>query len=196
MITLIIPTMGRSTLTRTLESLKGLSNPNWKAIIVFDGIDPTITIDDERIICMKIEKIGFKNCAGEVRNQGMKFVDTEWIGFVDDDDILLPNYIDALLSELPKNPDVVIFRMAEHNLLSKKFSIITKKQEVITKPSFESKNFRPFEVGISFCMKSCLKDTFKFEPSHMEDYFLLDRLRKAGKNIVLSKAITYVVRPD
>ena len=198
LITFIIPTIGRDTLKRTLESLIHLSNSRWNAIVIFDGIDIIRYVEDDRIQYLKIDKIGFKNCAGEVRNHGMKYVTTEWIGFVDDDDILLPNYVDSLLLELHKNPDVIIFRMAEHNLLNRKFSITTRQYEIVTKPCINERFIRPFEVGISFCLKSklILEEGFKFEPAHMEDYNLLQSLKLRNKNIILSKSITYVVRPD
>lgn len=197
LITFIIPTIGRPTLPRTLDSLIKLSNARWKAIVVFDGVDINECIEDPRIQYMKIDKIGYKNCAGEVRNHGMNHVTTEWIGFVDDDDIVLPNYVDSLISELHKNPDVIIFRMADHNLKQTKFSVISRKYEIITKPAANDRDFRPFEVGISFCMRSTLfLQGFKFESSHMEDYELLNKMRLNNKRIILSKEIGYVVRPD
>jgi glycosyltransferase involved in cell wall biosynthesis len=198
LITFIIPTIGRSTIYRTIQSLQNLNNKNWNAIIIFDGIDPTVSIEDERIKMVKVDKVGYKNCAGEVRNFGMQLVKTNWIGFVDDDDILLPNYIDALLSESVRNPDVIIFRMVYNNLDSKRFNILTRKQEIVTKPAETDKTFKAYEVGISFCMKSSLvlNEGFKFQQSHMEDFYLLESLKLAGKNIIISKAIAYVVRPD
>ena len=42
MITFIIPTIGRNTLTRTVISLLQQTNKNWKAIIIFDGIKSNI----------------------------------------------------------------------------------------------------------------------------------------------------------
>lgn len=37
-ITFIIPSINRETLSRTIDSLFKQSNPNWKAIIIFDGV--------------------------------------------------------------------------------------------------------------------------------------------------------------
>ena len=94
-ITFIIPTIGRSTLRRTLQSLQDQTNQNFKCIVVFDGIDPTITVDDNRFKIIKTNKLGQgRNSAGLVRNEGMKLVNTEWIGFVDDDDTLSNTYVD------------------------------------------------------------------------------------------------------
>ena len=49
LVTFIIPTIGRDTLTRTIESLEKQTNENWKAIIIFDGCSPTIELNSEKI---------------------------------------------------------------------------------------------------------------------------------------------------
>ena len=49
LITFIIPTIGRHTLSKTLDSLINQTNPNWKAIVIFDGITSTIQNTDPRI---------------------------------------------------------------------------------------------------------------------------------------------------
>ena len=48
-LTFIIPTIGRSTLIDSIKTLLNQTNSKWKAIIIFDGIEPTLCIDDERI---------------------------------------------------------------------------------------------------------------------------------------------------
>lgn len=192
-ITFIIPSINRPTLQRTLQSLKTQTNPNWKAIVIFDGIDPIIS-DDSRIECMKIEKIGYSNCAGYVRNSGMANVTTEWIGFVDDDDIITPNYVECFLSEKSGN-DVIIFRMMYSGKSTKRFNISTRRfEEVATLPPKNSKNFILGKVGISFSMKTSLfHEGFQFEPHMYEDFNLLDKMRNASKRILISNHITYIV---
>ena len=192
-ITFIIPSIRRPTLQRTIESLKNQTNPNWKAIVIFDGVDPIIS-DDSRIECMKIEKIGYSKCAGYVRNAGMTHVTTEWIGFVDDDDVITPNYVECFLSEKNGN-DVIIFRMMYEGYSSKKINIRTQKlEETATLPPKDSKNFILGKVGISFSMKTSLfHEGFQFEPHMYEDFNLLNKIRTASKKILLSNSITYIV---
>jgi glycosyltransferase involved in cell wall biosynthesis len=184
-ITFVIPTVDRPTLPGTLESLKKNKNPNWNAIVVFDGIEPTYRSDDDRITIIKTEKVGKLNHGGRVRNEGIKQSKTEWIGFVDDDDILKHTYVDLFNEELNNNTgaDVIIFRMIFTNGL------------ILPPP--RNKTFVKNQVGISFCLKRSLfvDENFWFEPSSTEDYDLLDRLRTAGKKIVMSDHVTYFVRP-
>ena len=111
-ITFIIPTIGRITLQRTINSLLAMNDPDWKAIVIFDGIDPTINNTDSRIKLIKINKTGVSNNAGSIRNIGINLAETQWVGFVDDDDTLRSNYVTNLKNHIKNNkPDVIIFRM-------------------------------------------------------------------------------------
>jgi GR25 family glycosyltransferase involved in LPS biosynthesis len=183
-ITFIIPTIGRQTLPKTVESLQNLHSTDWKAIIVFDGIKPTFHTNDERIKVISIDKKGEKNHAGRVRNAGIKLAETNWIGFVDDDDILLPTYIDDFKESLLHKPDVIIFKMLNND------------GRIL--PPVDATDFYINKVGISFCLKkSCMeKDNIWFKPSSTEDFDLLNKLRSSGKKIILSDKMNYIVRPE
>lgn len=182
-ITFIVPTICRSTLDRSLLSLKNQTNPNWNAIVVFDGITPTITNDDDRIQFLTIEKKG-NGWSGHVRNEGMKHVKTNWIGFLDDDDTLTPDYVEKFQIESQKNSDVIIFRMQYSNGL------------ILPPP--DDTTFKINHVGISFCFKTSLfqVENIQFNQCGVEDFDLLDRFRQNNKNIIISKYITYLVRPN
>ena len=182
MITFVVPSLGRPTLAATVRSLKNQQDPDWKAIIVFDGAKSTITDEtDSRITAVEIQKVPTPN-AGDVRNFGIRSVTTEWTGFVDDDDTLLPHYITQLKYELNRtDADVVIFQMRYSN-----GGIL---------PPIEYETFYEGCVGISFCLKTDLAKQFLFNPSCIEDYDLLNRLRTAGKRIHISHNVTYLVRP-
>ena len=179
-ITFVIPTIGRTTLSRTINSLKQLNNKNWKAIVVFDGIEPNIVKDDDRITIIRLDKKEGKdkNSAGNVRNKAYEYVDTEWIGFVDDDDTLNPQYIDYLLN-LHDELDVLIFRMVYED------------GKVL--PKHGDRDFKESEVGISFCLRRELAIENPFVPSKIEDFVLLDKLRSKHKKIMISEYIGYNV---
>ena len=185
-ITFIIPSIGRDTLSRTLESLIAQTQPDWNAIVVFDGISPTIGTPDPRISFMEISK---KGNAGFVRNEGIKVATTEWIGFVDDDDVLTPDYVECFNRE-KRGADVIIFRM--------------KNPDGTKLPVPGDTDFKFGEVGISFCYKRNIAINRKllFEnvrgiiPGLCEDAGLLERLRNNMYNIKISQNMTYVVRPD
>jgi glycosyltransferase involved in cell wall biosynthesis len=183
-VTFIIPTLGRPTLKRTIQSLQAQHNPNWEAIIIFDGLTPQPLTTDPRLRMIEIPKTGRYNHAGEVRNQGMKYVTTEWMAFVDDDDTLTPDYVDRLLEESQRKADLttVIFRMYDPEL-----------QQIVPEP--HQQGFSSGHVGISYSIKTSLyQDGFRFVPGPTEDFKLLEAIRQAGQKMVLSPYITYWVR--
>ncbi len=184
MITFIVPTIGRDTLSRTLTSLKNQTIKEWKAIVIFDGIKSNIEEDDERIKIIEIEKSGLDvNSAGNVRNKGIKHADTEWLAFVDDDDMLHEKYIECFNEEITrkKTLDVVIFRMFNDN------------NHIV--PLLNTDNFYVYFVGISFAVKKSIFDKgIVFIPSYKEDFDYLDKLRTKGYKMCISPYTTYFVR--
>lgn len=140
-ITFIIPTIGKNTLQKSLSCLLNQTNNKWNAIVIFDGIEPNIDINDERILVLKTSKLGKgHNSAGNVRNYGIKYVKTEWIAFLDDDDAIKNNYVDIFLNEISNyTTDLIIFRMIDN-----KYIIL---------PKHNTDNFYEGSVGISFAVK-------------------------------------------
>ena len=183
-ITFITPTIGRPTLINTINSVLNQTCSNWKYIIIFDGITIAPEFEeliktDSRISSLIIGKTGIKNYAGLVRNKGIENVNTEWIGFVDDDDIISSKYVEYMNNHIDKYPKVkcIIYRMLSNDILPKPKAI----------------NFIKHEVGISFCYKlELFNHGIKFEAGPFEDFVLLDRIRKKNYFIILSNYIGYV----
>ena len=186
LITFIIPTIGRETLNRTIDSLLNQTVSNWNAIIIFDGITTTtsnIEFNDSRIIIKGIEKRGLNsNSAGLVRNYGMQFVETEWIAFVDDDDTISYDYVETFIKEIEEynNIDVIIFRMQYEDRII---------------PKLKTDNFYLCDVGISFVIKKYIYENgLKFIPDGAEDFLYLDKIRNNNYEIMISPFIKYYVR--
>jgi glycosyltransferase involved in cell wall biosynthesis len=189
LITFIIPTIGRSTLINSINSLKNQTVKDWCVIIIFDGISCNIDIDldDNRIKVLECEKKGVNiNSAGEVRNYGMSFVETKWIAFLDDDDIIDNDYIETFYNEinicndLHLDLDLIIFRMNDNGRII---------------PKLKTDNFYLCDVGISFIFKKEIYDEgCKFTPDGAEDFLYLDKIRKLGKRMIISPYVKYYVR--
>ena len=189
-ITFIIPTIGRISLNETIYSLYNLENKNWKAIIIFDGVKNNFHFNDERLIILEIDKVGKidkKNNAGCVRNIGFDYIknknnniDTEFIGFVDDDDTLHPDYVN-LLFEKYSDYDFVVWRMKEYS------------GKVIPRFDYEDLDFG--NIGISFCykMNNLSKVRFK-ENDGGEDYYFLTTLIEKDNNYIIASEIFYYVK--
>ena len=189
-VTFIIPSLGRNTLSRTLRSILDQSLPSWRAIVVMDGSPEDLPASicgtqDPRVKCMYTHKrLGVHNHAGEVRNLGLKHVQTPWVGFVDDDDTVSNIYVETLQREIQQHEDahVIIFRM--------------RMADGVVLPPNGHTNFAINQVGISFVMNMAYvqEKRLTFRPSSAEDFDILNRCREAGGSIRMSPTITYHVR--
>lgn len=183
MITFIIPTIGRDTLKRSIKSIEDQTSDQWKVIVIFDGVKSTINNSNSKIKIFEIEKKGeSKNSAGNVRNYGMKFVDTDWIAFLDDDDVISPNFVETFNKELNDYPffDILIFRMAYNNTNN-------------IFPKLKTDNFYKNNVGISFVINKNIINNIQFYPSSTEDYNFLNDARNKNYIIMISPYIKYFV---
>ena len=186
-ITILIPSIGRFTLTKTLNSLLQLNNSNWTAIVGFDGCSPPKPVLDPRINYVYLKKIGGGlNQGGMVRNSLFPLVLTDWMCFLDDDDTFRPNYVDAFLNEIQSAPDAdcVIFRMSYD------------KNDSVVLPPANSSSFQMCQVGISFAVKKSFltQNNVRFENNSFEDFYFLEKIKQSGGKIIFSKEITYNVR--
>ncbi len=191
LITFIIPTIGRISLIHTIQSLQKQKMDLWKCIILFDGIQ-NIHFQhfrkDPRISILEIPKTGENisgSRAGLVRNIGFSFVQTPWIGFVDDDDTLSPYYINHLIEEIEKEKeiDVILFRMIYKNK--------------VYLPPLGVNEIKKGEVGISFTFKTklILEDpTLTFQNHPFEDFLFLQSILQKQHPILISSHISYYVK--
>ena len=188
----VIPSIGRESLWNTIKSLICLNDPNWIAIIIYDGVDNILVSDnhlDKRIKIYTLDKK--EHSAGLVRNIGLDIInnnedlkDCKWIGFVDDDDTISPNYIDNLKKEIDfnKDIDVCIFRM-----------IYTNKMVI---PSKYCRTIIRGNVGISFSIKKEISDILKFKNTPYEDFLYIKELQNKKYKIIISSFISYFVRGE
>jgi len=181
-ITFIIPSLARPTLQMTVNSLLNQTNPSWKCVIVYDGVDGP-SFDDDRITTLKITKTGNHTKklgeSGLVRNVGIKMVDTDWIGFLDDDDTIDSKYVETLFEKYI-NYDFVVWRMKNTNGL------------VI--PRWGNDNLVLNNVGISFCYKNKFNDLLFDKNINGEDFYFVEKLLNKTSNYVITPEVFYFIR--
>lgn len=181
-ITFVIPSVNRPTLPRTIDSLLKQTNPNWKAIVVYDGVDG-ISFNDDRITTLKIDKSGLfgpnNGQSGIVRNYGIKNVNTDWIGFLDDDDTIHSNYVETLFNQY-NDLDFVVWRMVYENGL------------VLPPLLFNDLVFG--RVGISFCYRNKFDNLLFDQNRDGEDFDFLMKLKNLTNKWVITPEIYYNVR--
>lgn len=196
MIGFVIPSIGRNTITYTLNSILNQTNQNWKCFVGFDGkkktdIDPSLLIDDDRISYFYFEKklgndLQHHGNAGQVRNKIIENIsdDVNWIGFVDDDDTISKYYVEIFEHEKTKCEfDCCVFRMRYDR----------DNQRVI--PPFEMNHLAKNFVGISFCVnkKFIDKNKISFVNDNAEDFKFLKEINDKNGKIIISPHVTYNV---
>lgn len=113
MISVIIPSHNRyNNLLNAINSVKNQTYNNKEIIVVDDGSNDLRyknKIDDVIIINLPIsskKKLGYP-CGAVPRNEGMKIAKGDYIAFLDDDDIWMPNKLEIQINEMiKKNIDV------------------------------------------------------------------------------------------
>ena len=188
-ITFIMPSINHPNINIAIKSLLNQTIQNWKLIIVFDCIDDNLIniSNDPRITYINLkEKKGAKNKngnAGLVRNMAFPLVNSEWIGYLDDDDALDERYISNLIDEIGLKNDLecVLFRLyfKDHPWKNYKYVPINNIEDIILN-----------NCPISFCHKNF---NVNFVNSDGEDYIYMKQLKTLGKKICISPFVNYYV---
>ena len=182
MITFIMPSLNRPTIVDSIQSLLKQTNPNWKCIIIYDGVDGA-DFKDDRIKIIKIDKTGIINPihgqSGLVRNFGIKETKTEWIGFLDDDDTLHQDYVKDLFEKYSKY-DFVVWRMVYANGM------------ILPRPDNDELSFG--NVGISFCFKNKFENLLFENNRNGEDYDMVTKLKSLTSNFIVAPEVYYNIR--
>lgn len=182
LITFIIPSINRPTIDNTIQSLLNQTNPNWNCIILYDGVIGK-EFNDPRIKTLNLEKIGKKGerhgNAGLVRNKGIQMCETEWIGFIDDDDTINCEYVETLFKKY-QSYDFVVWRM--------------KTTDGNIYPELTRNNIKINRVGISISFKNKFPEAL-FDSNHdSEDFEFVNKLKNITHNFIITPEIYYNVR--
>lgn len=189
-VTFVIPTKGRASLRKAIQSLLNLGDWNWRCIVMFDGINPIpITNLNPDIDYLKDNHFVVKQCehkghAGLVRNEALPLVDTKWVAFLDDDDFVAETYISHLKYFDNKNPntDIVIFTYVDI-------------ENGNTQPPNGLNYIKECNVGISFAIRNDFvkNNNILFTPSGVEDFRFLDECVKKGAKYLITHDVQYFV---
>lgn len=182
--TFIIPTLGRETLRRALESVRDQTDQDWNAHVIGDGLAAAWTPPwlHPRILYANIEvRQGKENHGAEPRNQAMRHAVGQWLCFLDDDDRLDVDYLKWLRAE-SEDKDLVVFQMRYSD-----GSVL---------PPLGTVSLAAGQVGISFAIRAEFQRERKlwFSPSAEEDWTFLKSAIDSGARGRLSEKVAYYVR--
>lgn len=180
--TFIIPTIGRPTLKRAIESILALSDT--LIVVIYDGNKQNLPIKNDNIIYLETKK-HCKN-AGIVRNFGISYVikniNTKYISFLDDDDIVKPNF--NMIVNDHKTYDVII-----HSI---EFPYHPKGRKKL--PLKSGLGISRGSMGIAMSIKTDIlrKHSVKFTNTKGEDYIFAKSLINKGCSHYKTGIISYV----
>jgi GT2 family glycosyltransferase len=111
LVSIIVLTLNQTDITcEFLESTRKLTYKNYELLVCDMGseVDPTEEISSKNFPNTKVLRSEInRGCAGG-RNWGVKQAKGDYVFLVDNDTIVTPNLIEALLEPFFKNPDVVV----------------------------------------------------------------------------------------
>jgi len=113
-ISIIIPTLGRDTLSEVLTAILTESSVDFEVLVVFDGVDPGINPgrDDRRVQLLRTDE---KAYAGGARNLGLEKATGDIVVFIGDDTIPTPGWLKKIHDwhmTHPKTEDALLGRVA------------------------------------------------------------------------------------
>jgi glycosyltransferase involved in cell wall biosynthesis len=186
-VTFIIPSLGRPALKKALQSIIDQKEDRWRAIVSFDHLPPSNIPDDPRISAYRFDggaysNEGYRSRPGAVRNYVVPYVTTEWIAFLDDDDIVSSDYVQRLIED-SSNVDVVVFRMMYPDMV-----------RFLPKPGIKVEKMGIGCLGISYAVRKSVFDKHSFRPGRGADWGLIRDLRKSGMKFKFSNYVTYMIR--
>lgn len=180
-VTFIVPTIGRHSLVRAINSVTGQTDPDWQCFVEGDGVDPRPILGDVRDpIHAWHQKRRYHE--SDMRNIGIRQARSEWVAFLDDDDTIAPDYV-KWLKEESRSYDVVIFRQTHPKSGDKDDTIFPSTPEIVWG-----------NVGISYAVRREWALKFPFKRTRHEDLLQLVALEAGGADIHFSSHIAYYGR--
>jgi glycosyltransferase involved in cell wall biosynthesis len=107
LISVIVPTIGRETLERTLDSIVDANYPNLEILVSANNVDllPTqcrLSYPNTKLVWWNHEKV----YPSKAKNEALKIALGKYVTFLDDDDTALPAKFFELSNYLEENSDV------------------------------------------------------------------------------------------
>ncbi len=112
-VSVVLATRNRAEfLTRAIASVAGQTHSHWQLVVVDDGSDDELTpallegFEDPRIVVVRQEHRGLSSA----RNAGLDRATGDYIAYLDDDNVLHPNWLRAVVwaFDLHPNSDVLL----------------------------------------------------------------------------------------
>ena len=201
---IITPTYNRAhTIERAIKSLKSQTYKNWEMIISDDGsTDNTEEIlkpyleSDKRIKYFKYDENGG---VGKARNFGLKNISdvTDWIGFLDSDDVFVENALELMKNKIKEFPDIRNFAFSTKYENGKSGCKIKHDNFIGDYETVLGKNNDADGEFNTLLHKSIIDNGFKFnENVNGYEWITWLRLAKSGVKILYTTTTTRIYITD
>jgi hypothetical protein len=107
-ISIVLPTRNRSAvLRRAIDSVLAQSYPRWQLLVIDDAsTDDTASvvgsIHDDRVVLVRGDGAG----AGKARNEGLRAASGSIVAFLDDDNLMAPGWLRAVVAAFQDRPEL------------------------------------------------------------------------------------------
>ena len=193
LVSIIIPCYnGRQFVGEAIESALAQSYRNIEVVVVDDGSTDGSSEVIKSYPVLFVQ--GSHQGVSVARNQGVAVSHGEFLVFLDSDDHLLPNAIDAGLAAFEKNPDCVM-AVGAHNITSHDGEqIVMRQKPCALRNGYElllRSNFIECTSSVMF-RRSAIKGNMAFRPGlgGAEDYDLYLRLAREGMLCCHTQVVT------
>lgn len=108
-VTVVVPTLGRSSLARALDSVSRQEHLPLEVVVVDDSPGRVATGGGAGTVPVRTRWTGGARGAAAARNLGMAEAQGDLVAFLDDDDVWEPAHLAAAVSLLNERPDVDVY---------------------------------------------------------------------------------------
>ena len=106
-ISIVLPTRNRASLLgEAIESVRSQTYPHWQLVVIDDGsTDDTARLlddhSDARVTTQRTEGLG----AAAARNRGLALATGDYVAFLDDDNVMAPGWLRAVVDYTGRHPE-------------------------------------------------------------------------------------------
>lgn len=153
-VTIIVPSYNRSSqLLSALNSIIAQTYKSWSAIVVIDGSKDD-SLENVKKLALKDSRIQYIEHAESLgaaisRNEAMDLANSEYIAFLDDDDIWEPNKLECELNEMQNDLNCVIISSSFYCHVGDEIYLVKKENKKI---KLEQLYYGNILGSFSYCM--------------------------------------------
>jgi glycosyltransferase involved in cell wall biosynthesis len=185
---IILPSVGRLSVFQAIESVLHQDYTDWRLWIVCDGIAGLDrAVGDPRVTVLGSDAPQHSDFGAWARNTGIAAGQNDWIAYIDDDDVWLPNHLSVICDLREAWPDATMIRTAGQS-----FSLRSKSPRSKDKVrKLGAINYEDIlTVGMAHT-RELFKCTAGWLPCDNHDKLLWNAMLGVGGNAAVYDAVTF-----